>query len=113
MGTPCLFAVRAVNSINGVSIATLPAIVAMKLRVIGRLANVLMVCVKLVSMAELAVTNANQEDTALIVKMNAEVVWMEKRVNQPMVRVQVVLLDFFRHFVLIPAPTDFSVWVAN
>ena len=46
----------------------------MKSLVIGRLVNVLMVCVKLVSMATLVVTNVNQEDMVLIVKMSVEVV---------------------------------------
>ena len=38
---------------------------------------------------------------------------MENHVNQPMVHVLVVLLDFFHHFVLILALMDFSVWVAS
>ena len=46
----------------------------MKSLVIGRLVNVLMACVKLVSMATLVVTNVNQEDMVLIVKMSVEVV---------------------------------------
>lgn len=57
-----LFAVKAVNSINGVSTVMLHVTVEVKLHVIGRLANVLMVCVKLVSMVTLAVMNVNSGD---------------------------------------------------
>ena len=74
MDTRFPFAVTAANSINGALIVTLLAIVVMKSLVIGRLVNVLMACVKLVSMATLVVTNVNQEDMVLIVKMSVEVV---------------------------------------
>ena len=68
------FAVRAVNSINGVSIVTRPVIVGMQSPANGKLVNVLMVCVKLVSMVTLAVTNVSLDDMVSIVKMSVEAV---------------------------------------
>ena len=67
-------AVTVVNSINGVSIVTRPVIVGMQSPANGKLVNVLMVCVKLVSMVTLAVTNVSLDDMVSIVKMSAEAV---------------------------------------
>ena len=67
-------AVTVVNSINGVSIVTRPVIVGMQSPAIGSLVNVLMVCVKLVSMVTLAVTNVSLDDMVSIVKMSVEAV---------------------------------------
>ena len=67
-------AVTVVNSINGVSIVTRPVIVGMQSPANGKLVNVLMVCVKLVSMVTLAVTNVSLDDMVSIAKMSAEAV---------------------------------------
>ena len=90
LGTLSHFAVTAVNSINGVSTVTHPVTVGMKLHVIGRLVNVLMVCVRQVLMATLVVMNVSLDDMVSIVKTSVVAVLMENHVNQPMERVLVV-----------------------
>ena len=90
LGTLFHFAVTAVNSINGVSTVTNPVTVGMKSRVIGRLVNVLMVCVRLVLMVTLAVMNVSLGDMVSIVKTSVVAVSMENHVNQPMEHVLVV-----------------------
>ena len=90
LGTLFHFAVIAVNSINGESIVTHPATVEMRSHVIGRLVNVLMVCVRLVLMVTLAVMNVSLGDMVLIVETSVVAASMENHVNQPMELVLVV-----------------------
>ena len=73
-GTLFLFAVTAVNLTNGVLTVMLLVIAGMNSHVIGELANVLMACVKLVSMVTLAVTNVSLDYMVSIVKMSVEAV---------------------------------------